>query len=168
MICPKCGCEQLDGLDECLKCGVIFSKIQDPSTPNRSSVAKPNPLRVGLFYTAICMVFMGLYAGAACLGQFFVTPDPPKVSWQQKDASLEAVVMMQDFVKDRLKAPASADFKPGYSDSVTRINGQRYRVISWVDAQNSFGAKLRNYFIGEIEQTERDRWNLVSLEFAKN
>lgn len=27
MICPKCGRDQRDGLDECLKCGVIFSKI---------------------------------------------------------------------------------------------------------------------------------------------
>ncbi len=27
MTCPKCGNEQADGYDECLKCGVIFSRI---------------------------------------------------------------------------------------------------------------------------------------------
>jgi len=168
MICPKCEREQPDGLEECLKCGVFFLKVQDPVPTNQNDLLKPNPFRVGLFYAVICLFVMALYAGAHSLGSLAVTADPPKVSWSQKDASLEAVVMMNRFVDERLKAPATADFKPGYSDSVTRIEGQRYRVISWVDAQNSFGAKIRNHFIGEVEQIEKDRWILISLEFANN
>jgi hypothetical protein len=165
MDCPKCDWEQQDGMDECSKCGVIFSKVQDPSTTKYPGTVKRT--RVVFLYAAIFLVVIGLYAGATCLGQLLVTPDPPKISWRKRDSSPEAAIMMQNFVKDRLKAPASADFKPGYRDSVTRIDGQRYRVISWVDSQNSFGAKLRNHYIGEIEQIEKDHWNLVSLEFAK-
>ncbi|MCU0588643.1 MAG: hypothetical protein MUF52_10870 [Syntrophobacteraceae bacterium] len=168
MICPKCEREQPDDSQECLKCGVIFSKIQDSVTSNQMDPPSSNPFRIGLFYATICLFVMALYAGAHSLGSLAVTPDYPKVSWVEKDASLEAFIMMENFVKERLKAPANADFKRGYSDSVTRIERQKYRVISWVDAENSFGAKIRNHFIGVIEQIENDRWSLISLEFANN
>lgn len=91
--------------------------------------------------------------------------------WKSDDASIMAYVMMEDFVKRQLKAPASADF-PSFSDGrdrhITRLAGQKYRITSWVDAQNGFGAKIRNHFIGEIEQTSEDKWHLRSLEFARN
>lgn len=166
MICPKCDREQPDGLEECLKCGAIFSKIQDSITTNHTSPAKPNPFRLEPIYAVFFLLIMALYAGVYSLGSLAVSSEPPEVSWREMDASLEAAVMMGTFVKERLKAPSTADFKPGYSDSVTRLEGQRYRVISWVDAQNSFGAKLRNHFIGEVEQVERGRWELITLEFS--
>jgi hypothetical protein len=75
--------------------------------------------------------------------------------------------MMEDFVKQRLKSPSTAEFPgvfDGKLDHVTDLENQTYRIVSYVDAQNSFGAKIRTKFIGEIKQTSADRWQLISLD----
>lgn len=75
--------------------------------------------------------------------------------------------MMEDFVKERLKAPKSAEFPgifDGRADHVTYLGNQKYRIASYVDAQNSFGATIRNNFVGEIEQTSEDNWRHISLD----
>lgn len=168
MACAKCGWEQQDGLDECAKCGVIFSKIIEETSTNPPKAEKTNHLKVVSIYLLIAFFSMVLYSSMSAIGSMLVTPEKPKLPWHKIDASAEASIMMQDFVKDRLKAPSTASFKPGYSDSVTRLEGQKYRVEAWVDAQNGFGAKIRNFYIGEIEQIKKDSWELRSLEFSKN
>lgn len=50
-----------------------------------------------------------------------------------------------------LKAPATADFG---EPKVTKISPQHYRVNSYVDAQNSFGAKIRTYFDCRVRADE--------------
>ena len=64
-----------------------------------------------------------------------------------------AYLMAIDFVRDSLKAPATARFSSRQSSS-TRIqysasDGQ-YRVSGHVDAQNSYGATIRNNFVVEV------------------
>lgn len=182
MICPKCEREQPDGLDECMRCGVIFSRIVSTSG-NQNPMARDWSIFTGgpkqLFGTILIVGIIGFmlyvlaYSSTESARQYGIknaTPATPDayIDWRQKDASAEAIIMMEGFVKDRLKAPGSADFKRGYTDSVTRLAGQKYRIISWVDAQNSFGAKLRNHFIGEVEQTKKGHWQLNSLEFSHN
>lgn len=52
-------------------------------------------------------------------------------------------------VKERLKAPRTAKFKGMFDDpvrDVTDLGSGRFRVKSWVDSQNSFGAMIRNQF----------------------
>lgn len=58
-----------------------------------------------------------------------------------KDRSYEARSACQDWVKDKLKAPASAEFG---GHSVDGGEQGPWTITGWVDAQNSFGAKLRN------------------------
>ena len=89
--------------------------------------------------------------------------------WRSEDNSIAAEVMVEDFVKARLKAPGTAKF-PGFWDGrryVTNLGEQKYRIVSYVDAENAFGALIRNRFTGEIEQVEKDRWRLLSLELAE-
>lgn len=81
-----------------------------------------------------------------------------------------AYIMMESFVKQRLKAPGDAEF-PGVFDGieqhVTSLGDQQYRINSYVDAQNSFGAKLRVSFVGEIQQTSEEEWQLLSLRLLE-
>jgi len=59
----------------------------------------------------------------------------------------DAWVFCQYAVKSRLKAPSTAKFKFGGAGSdVAALGNGRFRVKSWVDAQNSFGAMMRSQF----------------------
>lgn len=89
-------------------------------------------------------------------------------NWNEKNNSIMAYVVMEDFVKERLKSPGSADF-PGVSEHVNHtkyLGNQKYQIISWVDSQNSFGALMRTNFIGVIKQVSKDSWKLLSLNFV--
>jgi len=61
-----------------------------------------------------------------------------------------AFVMSQKFVKRELKAPDSASFsyKPTSSASLGEC---KFRIKAYVDAQNSFGAKIRNNYTIDME-----------------
>lgn len=95
-------------------------------------------------------------------------PDIPE--WDRQRHPTEALLMMQRFVKDRLKSPRSAEFPgvfDGVEDHVKYIGGHIYQVTSWVDSQNAFGANIRTRYVGEIRQEDEDKWTLVSLKLAE-
>ncbi len=76
-----------------------------------------------------------------------------------------AYTMCEQFAGKRLKAPASADFQL-YDDSLVRNMGEsEFKIISYVDAQNSFGAKLRTKYACVIKYTGNEEWQLESLKF---
>lgn len=54
-----------------------------------------------------------------------------------------AIVTCEDAVKARLKAPSSADFHSGATETKPGV----WRVVGDVDAENSFGAKIRTGFV---------------------
>jgi len=93
-----------------------------------------------------------------------------KNAWKNQDNSTMAYIMIEDFVKNRLKSPSTAKFPgvfDGRQDHVTYLGNQKYRIISYVDSQNSFGAMIRTRFVAEIEQVSKDKWRLNSLEFLQ-
>lgn len=64
-----------------------------------------------------------------------------------------ALSYSRDYVKDALKAPATAKF-PGILeayDHVRHVGGDKYVISSYVDSENSFGALIRTNYICEIE-----------------
>ena len=78
--------------------------------------------------------------------------------------------MAEDFVKKNLKSPGSADFGGVFSGDwqspetcVTDLGNGKYRCVGWVDAQNSFGAKLRNDFVVEVEYVGGDNWRCTDI-----
>ena len=71
---------------------------------------------------------------------------------------------MQLFVEKKLKNPKSADFPFGGYRHVTELGNDSYRVDSYVDSTNSFGAVIRTHFEGIIKEVEGG-WELEHLEF---
>lgn len=83
-------------------------------------------------------------------------------AWADKN-STTAWFMCQDFVEKRLKAPSTAEF-PWQSEASVRYLGEGEFVIgAHVDAENAFGAKIREQFTCQIQHDEGKRWKLLSL-----
>lgn len=79
--------------------------------------------------------------------------------------AMMAFVMTQEPVKRTLKAPSTATF-PYFSDrqvSVTTKPNCVFHVSGFVDAQNSFGAMLRNSYTADIRFNEDGTWSLIGL-----
>ena len=116
-----------------------------------------------LLSVLVFSIFVFLALGSTDGGNSNKSPN----AWKSEDNSTMAYIMMEDFVKGRLKSPSSAKF-PGVFDGrqnhVKYLGNQKYRIVSYVDAQNSFGAMIRMHFTGEIEQVSEDKWRLISLD----
>ena len=54
----------------------------------------------------------------------------------------------EEFVEKRLKSPSTAKFPKTMerSNHVTILGGGKFKINSWVDSQNSFGATIRTNF----------------------
>ena len=90
---------------------------------------------------------------------------------RQGDHATMAFIQCKDFVKARLKAPASADF-PFLDYSSANTGNETYVVRSYVDAQNAFGAKIRSNWTCQVqyrggEEADRHNWTLVDLQLAE-
>ena len=75
----------------------------------------------------------------------------------------DAFVMSQKFVKGRLSNPSSADFS--FSDAkITKVTCGRWKVDSYVDAENAFGGTVRTPFTAVLERLDDGNWRLDSLK----
>ncbi|MCY0960856.1 hypothetical protein [Streptomyces sp. H27-H5] len=83
----------------------------------------------------------------------------------------EATVMCEQFTKQRLKSPGSAEFSGADETTVTTISGTapwKYRVVGHVDSQNSFGALVRNTYDCTTVTEDGETWKIDTLNTSKN
>jgi hypothetical protein len=89
-----------------------------------------------------------------------------KLEKQIEENKVNAFFAAKSFVEKRLKAPSTAKW-PYSGDENVRINYSwekgNYIVLLWVDAQNAFGAMLRNNFLVEVHQKDQSNWTLINI-----
>lgn len=88
-------------------------------------------------------------------------PEKPKC-----EDPVMAFVMSQNFVKQRLKSPSTADFPYSGADGVhiAKIAECSYQVIAFVDSQNGFGATIRSrYSVNMTATPDGKRWSAKEL-----
>jgi hypothetical protein len=75
-------------------------------------------------------------------------------------AEITAQVLCEQRVSKLLKAPSTARF--AFGSDVTRENhgAGKYRITSWVDSQNGFGAMLRTPFSCEVETADGENFTV--------
>lgn len=99
-----------------------------------------------------------------------VTPSPSSsppadpIDWDKT----HAWTMAKQFIKQRLKAPSTADFGSMWNgtyqdpdDCVSRTASNTYMAVGWVDSQNSFGAMIRTTFVVKLRDDKNGKWTLL-------
>lgn len=136
---------------------------QSPSQTRRWPLASLKVIAV------LAMLSLGFMGYKECTSGYLRNPfrtAPDQMPPVRTGNSSLALSMAQEFVKDRLIAPGSAEW-PGIfegSDHVTALGNKRYRIESWVDSQNAFGALLRIQYTAIVVDAGGDRWKLESLD----
>jgi hypothetical protein len=85
------------------------------------------------------------------------------VGHQHVPEKIEAWVTCKSFVEKRLKAPSTADFESYSQELVAESEYGSFEVHGTVDAQNSYGAKLRSNFRCKLHSDEAGNWLLDSI-----
>ncbi|HTJ00295.1 MAG TPA: DUF4339 domain-containing protein [Dongiaceae bacterium] len=100
---------------------------------------------LGIFILILLLIFIGALAG-----------NSGKTASDNKfDAYYTAKT---SFVPAQLKAPSTAKFAD-FSDCTVTVEGDVYTVSGWVDAQNSFGAMIRQNFVCKLRlDASRGKW----------
>lgn len=93
---------------------------------------------------------LGLFVGLPLLGGAITWATQ---GWDSDNSSPdfgegEARVMCEDFVKDRLRSPSTADFQ---RPDIRSVGEAQFEVSGTVDAQNAFGATVRQSYVCKVE-----------------
>lgn len=70
----------------------------------------------------------------------------------------------QEFVKQSLRSPTSAEFPFVPDKEITRTAEDEFLIISYVDAQNAFGVMLRDHYRCHVKRNGNS-WSLLNLTF---
>ena len=132
-------------LAKCTTCGKVVSKTA--KTCPHCGEKDPAPIQsqtTGCF-TVVVIIVLSVWV----LVMFFGNSGGSGTSTTPKYDEFGAKLNCQNFIKKRLKAPSTADFAP-HRDLKISGSDLEWTVIGFVDAQNSFGAKIRQTYICKI------------------
>lgn len=78
-------------------------------------------------------------------------------------ATSDVIYFAKEFVKNGLKAPSTAVFPSSDGEySVSTLAENTFTVVGYVDAENSFGAKLRSKFVVKLRYSpSEEKWHLI-------
>lgn len=151
---------------------LLFGLLSFAAKESRNSIPGYYSLRAArsIVYSLIVIVVVGSIFGVGKWGLDALVSTFGSTSARNStgsDESSMASVQCERFVRERLKTPSTANF-PFFADSSKKIDERRYVVQSHVDAENSFGAKLRNSYICVLEwngqnHADINNWALVNF-----
>lgn len=176
MICPYCGYARPDSQAPCPHCGNSFLTNADnnPLSPYYSKTSSPSGGGVMFFLAAvICVcVIVIIYSTNKDVKKNSTARNTNAAYTQTYSRPQNAVAyeFAKRFVLQRLKAPSTAKFAPYSESKISPLaDGATYKVTSYVDSQNSFGAMIRTYWYAKIIYTRAfDEWKILDIDFLGN
>lgn len=145
--CIDCGQDVSDSSKACPHCGCPTEKsIYVEERINKELInASPTGNKIATIITAVIVVLIAVFLFKSCSG--IGTED-------NYNTETNAKICAEKAVEDRLKSPSTADFCPYYAMTATNLGGDKWKVTGYVDAQNSFGAEIREYWTVTLTLTK--------------
>ena len=108
------------------------------------------------------LLITGALAASACAD----TSPEAKARQALDTARIQTTIACEERMSAQLKSPGSADYPFAHSTAVEPLGERRYRLASYVDSQNAFGAVLRTNFACIVEGSGEDPAGYRVVEFA--
>lgn len=113
---------------------------------------------VWIVVALFALLFIGVIANS--------DPKPaPTITRSWAPDNFDAYTMAKKFITDRLKAPSTAEFASIHQSTVSQSGNNEWKVSSYVDSQNGFGAMIRTKFtISMMVNRETKMWQVLEIE----
>jgi len=144
--------EQVDSQAKCKGCG----KTVNPSAKRCSICGTTNPVNHGHGGPVAFSIFIACVVAVIVLTANFDGNGGGEVKQAEKEQLTDDMLKFlihgksKEAVKARLRSPRSAKFPWGASEYQVNRQDDTMVISSYVDAQNGFGAMIRNYYEVEI------------------
>lgn len=137
--------------------------------PKEAKVCPHCRKKQGTSFAVGCLAVVAVVIFISIMATILSTRGPETSKVSDDDLAERAFYKSQEYMKGYLKAPAGADFPYYNSASVKRVagdgKGTMYEVLSYVDSQNSFGAKIRTNYKCSIVRVHADNsWVMAELK----
>lgn len=146
--CPNCENACSEAAPYCPQCGHPLAAAPQEAVSGRPSFLNRRRILVGLASVAVVAIVVALVIRADLF-----TPEPVRV-----------YRAAQRFITEALSSPASAQWAAS-SDAETHVSFSEaldeYRVRSYVDAQNAYGARIRTPYVVLMRRADAGGWKLV-------
>ncbi len=101
-----------------------------------------------IFFTSllvifVCFIFIIIFKQILA-GESIPTPPPPPEEKVETYTDSEVFVESQFILEKFLKAPSTAEFPSSSYANIERLKDNGFKVTSYVDSQNGFGAMIRS------------------------
>jgi len=73
------------------------------------------------------------------------------------------IATAEEFIKQKLKSPSTAEFSSLGESKVNQFENGECWVSGYVDAQNSFGAMIRNNYVVKMRYNNNGTFSLIDL-----
>lgn len=163
--CPECKREVSDTVGACPHCGYAIGKATPPLAPAETldqqikREVSEREKRFGTLFALALFAVVGFFVWRGCSATGSGSDGGVQCD------EMNARVAAEQFVTDNVKSPSTAEFGAGPEWKITNTEGNRWSVVSWVDAQNAFGAVVRAKFHAVVVCKGDGNWTLESLTF---
>lgn len=113
-----------------------------------------------------CAVIIMLMMGGCVVLMMLPESEEKKRERELTNARVKTVVLCENEMNRRLRSPGTADYPFGHVTTVTAVAANRYQLVSYVDAQNGFGALVRSRFGCVVEGSGEQLGGYKVVEFA--
>lgn len=122
---------------------------------NEETPKKQSSSRTSLWFLVIAIALVFIILPCACMSKGSIG----------LRSEADAYSMAKEFIKGYLETPATAQFPliDDYGIAVVKVDNDTWKVIGWFDAQNIFGALIRNYYECSVSYVGEGKWILESL-----